>query len=188
MKTPRIAALVLALCLPGIALAATDGIAGATSSGTFSASVTLNAPAGTAVQVIGLNDFNFGQVNGQITTTTSIPAQFDAFCLSRSTAGNVLVTVTETGVPNATSFSLSDGNGHTLGLSITINNPGGVGFGFSAGTTAALQQSGAACTASTTDLTVAHKLTFAPAALISQNAGANYGLFSGSFQITVAPQ
>ena len=188
MRTVKFAAIILALAVPGIAQAATDGTSGTTSSGTFSASITLNAPAGTNVQVLGLNDFNFGQVNGQITTSTSIPSQNDAFCLTRNTAGNVLVTVTQVGVANTTPFSLSDGNGHTLGLGITINNPAGSGFGFSSGSTAALQQSGAACTASTTDLTVAHKLTLAPAVLISQNAGANYGLFSGSFQITVAPQ
>lgn len=188
MKTLSIAALILALAVPGIAQAATDGTLGPTSTGTFSASITLNSPAGTNVQVLGLNDFNFGQVNGQITTSTSIPAQSDAFCLTRNNAGNVLVTVSQVGVANATPFSLSDGNGRTLGLGITINNPSGSGFGFNSGTTVALQQSGATCTASTTDLSIAHKLTLAPAALISQNAGANYGVFSGSFQITIAPQ
>ncbi len=188
MKILKIAAVALALTASVPAMAATDGAFGTTSTGSFNASLQVNAPAGTLVQVIGLDDFTFPAVTGGITTNTPVPAIEQPFCLVRSTAGNVLVTISQPG--NAGSYNLSDGAGHTLSLSMLITSPlgsGGSSTGPNNGGTFAALPSNSGCDASSSN-TFAHILRLSPGTVVSQNAGQAYGNFSGAFTVTVSPQ
>lgn len=188
MKFLKTAAVALALIAPVAAHAATDGTLGATSTGSFNASLQVNAPAGTQVQVFGLDDFAFPVVTGGITTNTPVPAIEQPFCLTRSTAGNVLVTISQPG--NAGSYNLNDGAGHTLSLSMVVTSPvgsGGSSTGTNNGGAFAAPPSNAGCTAASNN-TVAHMLRLQPGTVVSQNAGQAYGNFSGAFTVTVSPQ
>jgi hypothetical protein len=186
IQTLKLATMMVALVLPGVAMAATDGALGATSTGSFNASLQVNAPAGTQVQVLGLDDFTFPAVTGGITTNTAVPLMENTFCLNRSTAGNVLVTISQTG--NAGSFNLNDGAGHTLSLGITVYTPNlASGTGTGNGSQFATAQSGAGCTA-TSNNTVAHTMRLSPGTVLSQNSGQAYGAFSGAFTVLVSPQ
>jgi hypothetical protein len=188
MKTLKIAALTLALAASGAAMAATDGTLGTTSTGSFNASLQVNAPAGTQVQVFGLDDFAFPAVTGGITTNTPVPAIEQPFCLNRSTAGNVLVTISQTG--NAGSFNLNDGAGHTLNLSMVVTSPvgsGGSSTGPANGGQFTVPQSNAGCTAASNN-TVAHTLRLSPGTVLSQTGGQAYGNFSGAFTVLVSAQ
>jgi hypothetical protein len=188
MKSLKLAALALALATPGIASAATDGTLGTTSTGSFNASLQVNAPAGTQVQVLGLDDFTFPAVTGGITTNTPVPAIEQPFCLSRSTPGNVLVTISQTG--NAGSYNLNDGAGHTLSLSMVVTSPAGSGgsaTGTSNGGAFAAPPSNAGCTAASNN-TVAHTLRLSPGTVLSQTGGQAYGNFSGAFTVLVSAQ
>lgn len=189
MKFLKTAAVALALIAPVTAHAATDGTLGTTSTGSFNASLQVNAPAGTQVQVIGLDDFTFPAVTGGITTNTPVPAIEQPFCLVRSTAGNVLMSITQPG--NATaSYNLSDGAGHTLSLSMVVTSPvgsGGSSTGTNNGGTFAAPPSNAGCTVASNN-TVAHTLRLQPGTVVSQNAGQAYGNFSGAFTVLVSAQ
>jgi hypothetical protein len=189
MKIFLKAALAVMLIAPCATQAATDGTLGATSSGTFGASLTINSPAGVNVQVFGLDDFAFGTVTGGITTTTTIPMMEQPFCISRSNAGNVLVTFAQIG-STTSNFVLSDTTTptpQTVGLSMVVYTPAfASGSGLSNGSTVTLAQSGPGCTAASTS-TVAHTLRLTPASVPAQ-ATAKYGSFSGTFSITVSPQ
>ncbi len=186
MKFLKTAALAIALIAPATANAATDGTLGTTSSGSFNASLQVNAPAGTQVQVFGLDDFTFPAVTGGITTNTPVPTLENTFCLNRSTAGNVLVTVSQPG--NAGSYNLNDGLGHNLGLGITVFTPALTSsVGTSNGSQFTTAQSGAGCTAASNN-TLAHTMRLSPGTIVSQNAGQFYGNFSGTFNVLVSAQ
>ncbi len=189
MKFLKTAALALALIAPVAAHAATDGTLGTTSTGSFNASLQVNAPAGTQVQVFGLDDFTFPVVTGGITTNTPVPAIEQPFCLTRSTAGNVLVTISQPGNVSA-GYNLNDGAGHTLSLSMLVTSPAGSGgsaTGPTNGSAFAAPPSNAGCTAASNN-TLAHTMRLSPGTIVSQNAGQFYGNFSGTFNVLVSAQ
>jgi hypothetical protein len=187
MRLFQKAIIALAFIAPAIANASTDGTLGATSTGSFIASLQVNSPAGTQVQVFGLDDFIFPAVTGQITLNTAVPAMASTFCLTRNTPGDVLVTISQTG--NSGSYNLNDGAGNNLNLGITVERPAGAGAtGTSNNSSFATAPSGVGCTAASTN-SVAHTMRLSPGTILAQNNPAvRYGAFSGSFTITVSPQ
>lgn len=89
----------LALALPGAALAATQGTAGATSTGSVSISATIPG----RVQISGLTDIALGTVN-----PTAAASQAEDVCVWSNTSGRVYnVTASGSGASNA--FTLTDG-------------------------------------------------------------------------------
>ena len=99
------AAAVLALALNGAAMAATDGNLGATSSGAFIATMTVQPPTPPAtVQISGLDDLQFGTIaNGALIT------QVDKFCVTRSDGGLVQLLVEDQQHPGASQFTMTSG-------------------------------------------------------------------------------
>lgn len=182
-----LAALAIATA-PNMAHAATDGTLGNTSTGSFNAYLTFQAPGTGQVQVIGLDDFVYGIVKGQVDTTTQLPVLRKNFCLLRSNAGMVRVTINQASVPDNSSFELNDGNGNRIPLFISLRNPDGSGPTPTSGETVIVPASGQGCTSGTTDASIAHQFILSPGPLPAQTAGAVYGDYSGFFQVLVAPQ
>jgi hypothetical protein len=90
MSVLKTAAAAMALAIPGIATAATDGTLGATSTGSFTASLTVAPNTDNFVQIVGLDDIAFtGLVAG---FEGPIGAQVTYFCLNKNTPGNVKLT------------------------------------------------------------------------------------------------
>ena len=192
LKTKIIAAAALIAAIPGMAFAATDGTLGATSTGTVNVAINVQPPAATQVQVLGLDDFDFGTVQTSNTAVTAITELSDKFCLNRSDAGNVLVTLSQTGVASGNSArvqegidSNTDGVFETINLGVAIYDPDDSGYGFGIGTTENLVQSGPSCTAASGSGT-AHTLVIAPVSLPSFNTSALTGDFSGTLTLTVS--
>lgn len=85
MKLFRIAALATLTAMSGSAMAATDGLLGATSTGT----AIINIAKGNAVQITNLDDINLG-AQGNLTATAT---QSDDVCVFSSTGGyNITLT------------------------------------------------------------------------------------------------
>jgi hypothetical protein len=183
MKMLKSIAVLTVFAVPCIAQAATDGALGATSQGNFLASIQVNAPTGTNVQILGLDDYAFAPVTGQITLTTAIPAMDQQVCLNRSNAGNLLVKIDQS---EAGAFTLKNGDGDTLALSIQLAAPGAGFTGLSNNNNLTTVQSGAGCTAASGN-NIAHTLRLAPTAVPAQ-ATAKYGAFSRTFNVTLSPQ
>ncbi len=182
-------AMALALAAPGTAMAATDGDLGPTSIGAFNASLQVNAPVGTQVQILGLDDASFGGVTGATTFATAILPIEDTFCLNRTTPGNVLLTISQTGNSDS-AFNLNDGAGQNVPFRIFLYPPDVVNnsglFEVGNGAPRPTMQSVAGCTAASSN-TIAHRLGLIPPIVRSQNDGQTYGLFSGTFTVTVSP-
>lgn len=115
MKTTAIGLVaILALGLSGTAMAATDGTPGATSTGSFGVAITLqNAPA-SQVNILGLDDVDFGTVIKNADGTLNHGGERQMlFCLTRSDAGNVVLSLAQS-TPKSTSsdtFTLEEGGG-----------------------------------------------------------------------------
>src|SRR6185312_11899402 len=96
-----------ALSLPGVAIAATQGTLGSTSTGSVSISATVPG----RVQISGLTDIAFGTVD-----PTSAASQSENVCVWSNTSGRgYQVTATGSGASNA--FTLTDGT-NTLPYSV----------------------------------------------------------------------
>jgi hypothetical protein len=99
MKSLKLAAAAMALAMPGMAMAATDGTLGATSTGSFNASLTVTADTSNYVQIVGLDDIAFtGIVAG---FSGASPVQTIYFCLNKNTPGNVSLNIDQ---PSASIF------------------------------------------------------------------------------------
>jgi hypothetical protein len=180
----------LAIMAPGAAMAATDGQPGATSTGSFSATLNVQPPAGVTVQVIGLDDFDFGTVATTNTAGMSVNALVQPFCLTRSDAGDVRVTVAQTNfAPGQTSFAMlkSEANSQAdrVPFSMVINNPGGGGIGMSNNAPVNFSQSAAGCSTSSASPT-AHTMTISPSSLPGANTLALSGAYTAQFTMTVS--
>ncbi len=88
-----------ALAIPGTSFAATQGSAGATSTGTVSISATVPG----RVQISGLSDIAFGTVDPAIAAASA-----EDVCVWSNTSGRGY-TVTATGSGSSNAFALSDG-------------------------------------------------------------------------------
>jgi hypothetical protein len=125
--------LAIALALAGVAQAATDGQAGATSTGSFTVSLTVTAP-DTGVRVYGLIDFPIQPFDLDATghMVAPPPGFQESFCMTNTGAGGLSVTVSQTDAQSGvTGFHLnadSDWNGDSsrsaLPMEIFIYNPG----------------------------------------------------------------
>ncbi|MBK8630225.1 MAG: hypothetical protein IPN84_08475 [Sphingomonadales bacterium] len=93
MNKVLMGAAALAMMVPGAAMAATDGDPGATSTGSFSATLNVQPPTGVTVQVVGLDDYDFGTVTTTNTAGTNVSGLGQRFCLLRSDAGDVRVNI-----------------------------------------------------------------------------------------------
>ena len=181
-----LAALALGLSVP--AMAATDGSPGATSTGSFTTSLTVLAPANNDVHVLGRQDYAFGTVQST-NANVAISKMIDFVCFNRSTAGsNIRVTVSQNGTSAGSAFNMNDGAGHSLGLTVEILGPtGNGGTSVSNGVPYTTVPSGAGCTASTNNPAIAHQLNLTPNA-IPAGGGAAIGALSAQFTVLVAPQ
>lgn len=93
------AALALALCLSGVAQAA-DGTLGATSTGTFAANLTVS-PIADQVQITRLQDFAFPEVRTESGSPFPVVGAIEKpFCLIRTIAGNVTVSISGPASPS----------------------------------------------------------------------------------------
>jgi hypothetical protein len=190
MKKFLFGAAALAMIVPGAAMAATDGSAGTTSTGSFSATMNVQPPAGVTVQVIGLDDFDFGTVTTTNTAGTSVNPITQPFCLLRSDAGNVRVNIVQTNVASGqSSFGLEaanpSGTNDRVPLSLVINNPGGGGVGMSNNAPQNFSQSPAVCTTSSV-APDAHTLQIGPSTLPAANTLALTGTYTALFTMTVS--
>jgi hypothetical protein len=199
MKKVLMGAAALAMMVPGAAMAAQDGTPGATSNGSFSATLNVQPPTGVTVQVLGLDDFDFGTINtattvqtglGPATVETSVGTIARPFCLLRSDAGNVRVNVVQTNLaPGQSSFALlpaspSSTNDRVL-VSLSIINPGASGIGMLNNAPQNFSQSAAGCSTSSTSPT-AHTMQVAPSNLPSANTLRLEGAYTAQFTMTVS--
>jgi hypothetical protein len=90
MRSLKIAAAAMALAMPGMAMAATDGTLGATSTGTMNVSLTVGPNTTDFVQILGLDDIAFTGFVAGFTGTSD--GQLSYFCLNKNTLGNVKLT------------------------------------------------------------------------------------------------
>ncbi len=88
-------ALAAALSLPSTAFAATDGTPGATSTGTFQATLTVTPPTSDMVQIIGLEDVSFSAEVYSPSNPTAFPQTESYLCLLRSGLGNVRLSISQ---------------------------------------------------------------------------------------------
>ncbi len=188
MKIYQTVALALALAAPGMAMAATDGTPGATSTGSFVTSVQIVPPTGTTVQVLGLEDVNFGTVNTSSTANTIVPSFQQYLCLNRSDAGSVNVNFIQSGHVINQALALN-GPVAPLPLYFILNDPNGVMLAFASTSHATIvgaAQSGSNCTASSGAGT-AHSLSIGLYDLPTNNASqALAGNYSGTFTILLS--
>lgn len=160
MRLLKSTALAMAFISPAIAQAATDGTPGATSTGTFNATATVNPPIVTQVQVFGLDDFAFAPIQSG-SVSGGGQTQSDLFCLARNTPGNVLVTIRQFGKgPNERFQLVEDFTGFPVTItSVEIQSPSSgalASFPYSTHTNT-VQVSGNGCSASS-DGMVANKM------------------------------
>jgi hypothetical protein len=108
MRNLKLTAAVLAFAMPTMALAAVDGTVGATSTGSFGASIVINPNTDNHVQVRGLQDLVFPVTTVSATQQTVGSSSF-AFCLTKNTPGNIRFVVSQVGASGG-SFELTNSN------------------------------------------------------------------------------
>ena len=189
MKTLSVSLAILSLGTSGAAMAATDGALGATSTGSFTTTLNVVPPTGTQVQVLGLDDVDFGTVNTSLTLGTDIgTSPMQAFCLNRSDSGPVRVSFSQLGVGAGNSLRLIGPVGQiplTLGLFSPVNGAIGNGAGVSTDSPIDVAQSGSGCTSSS-PLGTAHGLQVSPSLLPSFATTALSGAYIATFTVTVS--
>lgn len=181
-------AVAMTLVLPGMAMAATDGTLGTTSTGTFDATLSLTAPPASQVEVIGLENIDLGiqQLSGQ---NIPISSGERYFCAKRSDAGNVTVNITQS-FNNTQGFFLissldanADGINDKIPLTIYLGDIVLSSFVLLNGTAQEVSQAPSSCDASSTGLGQAHHILLSSTATNTDFAGD----YSGSFSVLVAP-
>ncbi len=180
MKTKRILAAAALLATPTLANAATDGSLGATSTGSFSVNLTLNAQPTSQVQILGLDDYEFGSV----TAIEGLPPLAQNFCLNRNDAGLVQVTMSQ---PNnqGVVFELFGSAGGRLQVLAEIEVSNGQGAILFPNRSREVRQT-PGCTASSGfgPFGPAHQLSIRP--VLGQGATPD-GQYSGTFTILISP-
>ena len=192
MKKTLIGAAALALMLPHAAMAATDGQPGVTSTGSIDVTLTVNPPGATTVQVFGLDDFDFGTVSTENTSVTPIAMATNYFCLLRSDAGNVRVTVVQTNLPAGQSFGLqasvdhnNDGLFDAIPIVMNLVNPQGAARTMSNNSPVDLPRSAVGCTAAS-DWHSAHSVQIFPHPLPAAYDVRLEGAHTAQFTMTVS--
>ena len=184
MKKALIGAAALALMLPHAAMAAQDGPPGATSTGSFDVTLTVQPPVTDQVQVVGLDDVSFGSV-GLSTGQTIVAQQQDFFCLNRTIPGDVLVTFEQMSDPPAdASFRMSKDAVSHLPFYIKMYDINGQETAVERGVQFPSPRSMDFCTAATAGPVVGHRIAVTPAPIPT---GTPNGLYSTTIQITIAP-
>lgn len=148
------------------AIAATQGTAGATSTGTAVVSVTI----ADIVQISDMNDFAFGTYSG-----TGDLNGTDDVCIYRNGTGNYTVTATGSGAANA--FTMTDGT-NTIAYSVTLD-----GAALTSGTAA--NQTGAH--ASSANCAGTPNKTLNVDVLAADLQAAPAGAYTGTLTLLVAP-
>ena len=184
MKILNTALALIALALPASAFAAGSGDLGTSSFATSDISLNVVPPTGTLVQILGLDNYAFGDIITTNNTVTTLPAIQGFLCLNRSDAGLVRVTVTQAGVAAGQNLRLN-GAVQPIMLSVTLSSPTGANNAFAANSQADVPQSGAGCTASTVS-SIAHRLTIAPQNLPGFATTALTGTYTGTITVTAS--
>lgn len=168
-------------------LAATDGQPGSTSTGNFNATLTVSPPVTDQVQVVGLDDVDFGTVTlgpyGSDWVTVPDPSM--SFCLKRSTPGDVNITFDQlTNPPDDSQFRMSQGEEH-LYFRIDLILPDGSRLSdMSRGFSRTVMRSDPACTASNDGAGIGHRIELHTPGVHSAYPP---GLYSTTIQITLSP-
>lgn len=175
-----LAILALGAAMP--AMAATDGTPGATSTGTFDANLTVETPPATQLHIYGLQDISFhipyfnGAYNFPARTFST-----SGFCVTRSDAGNVKLTVTQTGAATGSKFFVDNLTpGAPVGrIEINLGHDGqGLGSSPLAGVPFEVQPSLSNCVAGSDTFTVAKNV-------FSFNVSSNQPVAGGSYRGTL---
>lgn len=194
MKKVLMSVASLAMTLPGAAMAAQDGTPGATSTGSFSATLNVQPPTGVTVQVVGLDDYDFGTVSTTNTAGTAVGTTANTFCLLRSDAGAVRVNIVQTNLAAGQNFSLQgtvdsnlDGVTDNIPVSVILYDPGlgGGSYGMSNNAPTNVSQSGAGCTAASS-AAIANRLELSPSSLPDANTLRLEGAYTAQFTMTVS--
>jgi hypothetical protein len=177
------------------ALAATDGQPGPTSTGSFNASINVQAPGGTTVRVTGLDDFDLGTAETSETKYTPLPNASGNICLLRSDAGPVRVNITQNNLPaSETFFALQgtndgDGNGviDAIPILFTVINPSQSAQSVHENSDFELEQSDPSCTENAS-FPIAHGLSVydASSELPPASISPLSGVFTAQFTMTVS--
>jgi hypothetical protein len=187
MRSLKIAAAAMALAMPGMAMAATDGTLGETSTGNFGVDLEITAANAGQVQVFGLDDLHMGSYSQSNPTQNSNAS--DYFCLSRSTPGRVLVSIQQLDGSGSDFFVKSAGaNPQTYTIYLNYIEPiSGLGTDgrFAPNVAKSIKTSEAGCSASSGN-GIAHYL-YVQDNGVGGNAGPT-GTFSGQFSMLVAPE
>jgi hypothetical protein len=200
MKMFLIGAAGFAMMLAGPAFAATDGQPGATSTGSFSVTLTVSPPGGPEyVQILGLDNeqFDLGtiQASQNSSTTWTVPDLF--FCLKRSTPGAVRVTVSQAGTNPQEPFRLQSatnpaiptnvpGYSDYLGLSFYLHSADNADTDYLSNGVATDQVDSAPGCDANSGLGVAHRLSIQPSDIPAFASFPRQGLYSGLFTVTVS--
>ncbi len=104
MRILKTAALALALAAPGMVMAATDGTSGATSTGSFNASITVTPNTDNNVQILGLEDFIFPSFVAGASGALGQTNQY--LCLNKNTPGTVNLDIASSNPGNFSESSL----------------------------------------------------------------------------------
>jgi hypothetical protein len=195
MKKVLMGAAALAMMVPGAAMAAHRWRSGGDEHGSFSATLNVQPPTGVTVQVVGLDDFDFGTVNHDTNTAgTNVSGLGQRFCLLRSDAGDVRVNIVQTNLPAGQNFSLQgsidsnlDGTVDSVAVAVTVFSPTGAsGIGMSNNSPVNVPQSGPGCTTGTSSFSIAHDLTIEPTTLPDANTLRLAGAYTAQFTMTVS--
>jgi spore coat protein U-like protein len=184
MRSLKMAAMALALAAPGMAMAATDGTLGATSTGTMNVSLTVTPNTDNYVQILGLEDFIFPS---SLAGTVGALGQTNQYiCLNKNTLGTVNLDIVSSNPGNFTPDSLyiaelADGT-NRVPYFMALQAPDGVrvvGNGQSWSNTAATPS---ACTAASGN-GVAYRLYGG----IESVSPIVAGTYSNTFTLTLSP-
>lgn len=159
--------------LSGVALAATDGVVGPTSTGTVDISLDVND----LVRISNLTDINLGVFSGADAVGTS------AACVYRNGTGNYSLTASGDGTGGA--FTLDDGAGTTVPYSVSYND----GSGAAPATAGALLGGlTGADPASDTCGTTGNNGTIEVTVAAADAAGLPAATYAGTLTLLVAPE
>jgi hypothetical protein len=166
-----------ALAMPGTSFAATDGSAGATSTGTVGISATVPG----RVQISGLSDIAFGTVDPAVAASSA-----EDVCVWSNTSGKGY-TVTATGSGASNAFTLSDGtNSLVYGVEWAGSSGQSTGTALVSGTAlGGLSSSAANPTCSSGPAATASLIVKMTAADLQAAVASSY---TGTLTLVVAPQ
>lgn len=106
------------------ALAATDGSPGATSTGSFNVTLTVQPPSPVTVHLLGLDDFDFGTIQTSPTASTPVPSIKQYFCINRSDApGGANIRLLQAGVPINGRTRLFGPGGSSVNMDVILRDP-----------------------------------------------------------------